>query len=61
MGNRAAESSAVHAITPGTWLSGVAPRPTHEPCARRKVDQIAAQHLGQDAPLTSLELTTEEA
>jgi len=61
MGNRAAESSAVHAITPGTWLSGVAPRPTHEPYAGVTIDQIAAQHLGQDTPLPSLELTTEEA
>ena len=61
MGNRAAESSAVHAITPGTWLSGVAPRPTHEPYAGVTIDQIAARHLGQDTPLPSLELTTEEA
>ncbi len=61
MGNRAAESAAVHAITPGTWLSGVAPRPTHEPYAGVTIDQIAAQHMGQDTPLPSLELTTEEA
>ena len=61
LGNRAAESSAVHAITPGTWLSGVPPRPTHEPYAGVTIDQIAAEHLGQDTPLPSLELTTEEA
>jgi hypothetical protein len=61
MGNSAADSSAVHAITPGTWLSGVAPRKTHEPYAGVTIDQIAAQHLGQDTPLPSLEITTEEA
>jgi hypothetical protein len=39
----------------------VAPRPTHEPYAGVTVDKIAAKHLGQDTPLPSLELTTEEA
>ncbi|HTR35205.1 MAG TPA: DUF1552 domain-containing protein [Bryobacteraceae bacterium] len=60
LGNRAADGSAVHATAPGTWLSGVAPRPTHEPYAGVTVDQIAALHIGQDTPLPSLELTTED-
>jgi hypothetical protein len=60
LGNRAADGSAVHATAPGTWLSGVTPRPTHEPYGGVTVDQIAAQHIGQDTPLPSLELTTEE-
>src|ERR1700722_11810558 len=60
MGNRAAESSAVNAITPGTWLSGVAPRVSHDPFMGITADQIAAKHLGQDTPLPSLKLTTEE-
>jgi hypothetical protein len=60
LGNRAADGSAVHATAPGTWLSGVAPRPTHEPYAGVTVDQIAVQHIGQDTPLPSLELTIEE-
>jgi uncharacterized protein DUF1552 len=60
LGNRAADGSAVHATAPGTWLSGVAPRPTHEPYGGVTVDQIAAQHIGQDTPLPSLELTTED-
>ena len=60
MGNRAADGSSVHATAPGTWLSGVAPRPTHEPFGGVTVDQIAAQHIGQDTPLPSLELATEE-
>ena len=60
LGNRAADGSSVHATAPGTWLSGVAPRPTHEPFGGVTVDQIAAQHIGQDTPLPSLELATEE-
>jgi hypothetical protein len=60
LGNRAADGSAVHATAPGTWLSGVAPRPTHEPYGGVTVDQIAVQHIGQETPLPSLELTVEE-
>jgi hypothetical protein len=50
----------VHAITPSTWLSCVKPRPQHAPYAATTIDQIAAQHLGQDTPLPSIELSTEE-
>lgn len=60
LGNRAADGSAVHATAPGTWLSGVTPRPTHEPYGGVTVDQIAVQHIGQETPLPSLELTVEE-
>jgi hypothetical protein len=60
LGNKAADGSSVHATAPGTWLSGVAPRPTHEPYGGITADQIAAQHIGQDTPLPSLELTTED-
>jgi hypothetical protein len=60
LGNRAADGSSVHSTAPGTWLSGVRPRPTHEPYGGVTVDQIAAQQIGQDTPLPSLELTTEE-
>jgi len=59
-GNRAADGSSVHATAPGTWLSGVAPRPTHEPFGGVTADQLAAQHISQDTPLPSLELTTED-
>lgn len=51
----------VHAITPATWLSCVAPRQTHAPRAGRTADQMAAEHIGQDTPLPSLELSTEES
>jgi hypothetical protein len=60
LGNKAADGSSVHATAPGTWLSGVAPRPTHEPYGGITADQIAALHIGQDTPLPSLELTTED-
>jgi hypothetical protein len=50
-----------HAITPGTWLSGVSPRISHDPYGGVTADQIAAQHIGQETPLPSLEVSTEEA
>ena len=50
-----------HAITPGTWLSGVSPRISHDPYGGVTADQIAVQHIGQDTPLPSLEVSTEEA
>jgi hypothetical protein len=59
LGNKPAESAAVHAIVPGTWLSCVHPRETHEPFAGVTADQIAAAAIGQDTPLPSLEVATE--
>ncbi len=49
----------VHAITPGTWLSGDAPRVSHEPFGGVTIDQIAALHIGQDTPMPSIEVCTE--
>lgn len=60
LGNKPAESSAVHAIVPATWLSCEHPRQSHAPFAGVTVDQIAARHIGQDTPLPSLEVATEE-
>ena len=60
LGNKPAVSSAVHAITPGTWLSCVPPKRSTSPHGGVTVDQIAAQHIGQDTPLPSLEVATEE-
>ena len=57
--NRAAESPAPHAITAGTWLGCVAPAPQQSPLAGTSADQLAVQHIGQDTPFPSLELTTE--
>lgn len=75
----------VHAITPGTWLSGASPRENSEArvAERRKAnaepppdlpkgpnrspgsewttaDQVAADHLGRDTWLPSIEAATEE-
>jgi hypothetical protein len=58
--NKPAIAAPVHAITPGTWLSCVAPRISHDPYGGITVDQIAAKHIGQDTPIPSLEVSTEE-
>jgi hypothetical protein len=59
LGNRPGESQAVHAIVPATWLSCVHPKQGQEPNMAATADQIAAQHIGQDTPLPSLEIATE--
>jgi uncharacterized protein DUF1552 len=59
LGNRPAESQAVHAIVPATWLSCVHPKQGQEPHGGVTCDQLAAQHIGQDTPLPSLEIATE--
>jgi hypothetical protein len=58
--NKSAIAAPVHAITPGTWLSCVSPRISHDPYGGVTIDQIAAQQIGQDTPLPSLEVATEE-
>jgi hypothetical protein len=57
--NKPAISPAVHAITPGTWLSCVHPRQSNDPWGGVTADQIAAEHIGQDTPLPSLEIATD--
>jgi hypothetical protein len=49
-------------LSPPTWLSGVRPKATQGPDAFAGVtaDQFAAQKIGQDTPLPSLELGTED-
>ncbi len=49
----------VHALAPGTWLSCVHPAISQDPHAGTTIDQIAAQHIGQDTPLPSLEVATD--
>jgi hypothetical protein len=51
----------VHAITPGTWLTGAAPRISHEPFGGTTIDQMAAKIIGQDTPLPSIEVATESS
>jgi hypothetical protein len=57
--NRAAEAPPTHATVPASWLSCVAPRASHDPLCGVTIDQIAAQAIGQDTPLPSLEIATE--
>ncbi len=58
--NKSAVAAPVHAITPGTWLSCVPPRISHDPYGGITIDQMAAQAIGQDTPMPSLEVATEE-
>ena len=58
LGNKPAESRAVHALVPATWLSCTHPHEGLEPHLAPTIDQIAAQHIGQDTPLPSLETAT---
>jgi hypothetical protein len=62
LGHRAADSTAVHSLSPTTWLSGVRPKPTQGEDAYAGVtaDQIAAQAIGLDTMLPSMELATED-
>ena len=50
----------VHAITPGTWLSGASPRASSDSSQGITADQIAAQHIGRDTLLPSIEVASEE-
>jgi Protein of unknown function (DUF1552) len=60
--HRAADTSAVHSLSPTTWLSGVRPKPTQgvDAYAGVTADQVAAAAIGQDTPLPSIELATED-
>ena len=60
--HQAADTSAVHSLSPTTWLSGVRPKATQgmDAFAGVTADQFAAQQIGQDTLLPSLELGTED-
>jgi hypothetical protein len=60
--HKAADSTAVHSLSPTTWLSGVRPKPTQgvDAFAGVTADQIAAAAIGQDTILPSMELATED-
>jgi hypothetical protein len=60
--HRAADSTAVHSLSPTTWLSGVRPKPTQgvDAYAGVTADQIAAGVIGQDTLLPSMEIATED-
>src|SRR3954471_23090325 len=62
LGHRAADTTAVHSLSPTTWLSGVRPKATQgvDALAGITADQIAAMAIGQDTVLPSMELATED-
>src|SRR5215204_2106298 len=62
LAHAAADTTAVHSLSPTTWLSGVRPKRTQgvDAYAGVTADQIAAQLIGQDNPLPSMELATED-
>ena len=62
LGHRAADTTAVHSLSPTTWLSGVRPKATQgvDAFAGVTADQVAAQQIGQDTVLPSMELATED-
>jgi hypothetical protein len=62
LGQKAADTTAVHSLSPTTWLSGVRPKATQgvDAFAGITADQIAAMAIGQDSPLPSMELATED-
>ena len=56
LGHKAADTTAVHSLSPTTWLSGVRPKPTQgvDAYAGVTADQIAARKIGQDTVLPSM-------
>jgi hypothetical protein len=62
LGHKAADTTAVHSLSPTTWLSGVRPKATQgvDAFAGITADQVAAQAIGQDTVLPSMELATED-
>src|SRR5436305_3189046 len=56
------QNTGSHAAAAGSWLTGVAPKRTDGPDfqAGTTVDQLVAQHLGQDTTFPSLEVATED-
>jgi Protein of unknown function (DUF1552) len=62
LAHAAADTAAVHSLSPTTWLSGVRPKATQgtDAFAGVTADQIAAQKIGKDTLLPSLELGTED-
>ena len=62
LAHAAADTTAVHSLSPTTWLSGVRPKATQgvDAYAGVTADQIAAKAIGQGTILPSLELASED-
>jgi hypothetical protein len=57
--NKASQNS-VHAVNPATWLSGARPDLAAPGASMTPtIDQIIAEHIGQETPLPSLEVASE--
>jgi hypothetical protein len=55
-----ANQNSVHSIVPATWLSGQRPDAGAQGARMSTtIDQMIAQHIGQDTPLPSLEIASE--
>ena len=49
----------VHGLAPATWLSGMKPERGSKASMSTTLDQVIAQHIGQDTTLPSLEVASE--
>jgi uncharacterized protein DUF1552 len=56
------QNTGSHAAASGSWLTGLAPKRTDGPDFRAAttIDQLIAQHVGQDTTFPSLEVATED-
>jgi len=55
-----ANQNSVHAIVPATWLSGTRPDAAAQGASMTTtIDQLIAEHIGQDTTLPSLEIASE--
>ena len=55
----AAMFGGVHSLAPATWLSGMKPERGSKASMSATLDQVIAQHIGQDTTLPSLEISSE--
>ena len=55
----AAMIGGVHSLAPATWLSGMKPERGSKASMSTTLDQVIAQHIGQDTTLPSLEVASE--
>src|SRR5688500_12236477 len=62
LGHKAADTTAVHSLSPTTWLSGGRPKATQgvDAYAGSTADQTAAQAIGQETILPPIEIATED-
>ena len=61
LGHKAADTTAVHSLSPTTWLSGVRPKATQgvDAYAGVTADQIAAREIGRTSRIPSIEMSVD--